>query len=166
VKFTTNFKSIQLDMKAFNRELLRVLRKNNEKAGQAWIDAAVNKTPIPTWSGASRATFQKLASQLGTTVTIGPIRSMTPRTALGRANSNSFVFEQGDVVGFQYETTLRYLQYNEYNLATPGPPPQPYSNNVRFTPYGFQAKAQAAWQAEANKAVLPNPYDFLSLRSL
>lgn len=169
MKFTTDFKAIKIDMPAFRRALIAELRNANEKAGRAWIDAAVNKTPIPTWSGASRATFQKLASELGTSVPIGPIRSLKDRTSLGRASSaGSGVIEdkREAYVGFIYETSLRYLAYNEYNRAVAGPPPQPFSNRVRFTPYRFQERALKAWQKEAEKATLPNPFKYLKTKAI
>jgi len=69
-------------------------------------------------------------------------------------------------VGFVYETDLRYLAYNEYNAAVAGPFPQPFSNNVRFTPYHFQSRAAEAWQAIAKTAKLPNPYRYLAKRKI
>jgi hypothetical protein len=164
MKFITDFYWLDLRLAEYHKVLLNTLRYYNEKAGQAWIDAAVNKTPIPTWSGASRATFQKLASELGTSVPIGPIKSGKSRVSLGQSVSNSSgVIEntQTGFVGFVYETDLRYLAYNEYNLATAGLPPQPFSNNVRFTPYNFQSRAAQAWMAVAKTAQLPNPYNYL-----
>jgi hypothetical protein len=162
MKFKTEFKSLHLNVLAYRKVMLNTLRNLNERAGQAWIDAAVNQTPIPTWSGASRATFQKLASELGTTVPIGPIRARKDRTSLGRSTSSgSGVVQNKDYVGFVYETDLRYLAYNEYNSATKGLPPQPFSNNVRFTPYYFQDRAYSAWKKVAATAKLPNPLTYL-----
>jgi hypothetical protein len=162
MKFSTEFKSLHLNVLAYRKVMLNTLRNLNERAGQAWIDAAVNQTPIPTWSGASRATFQKLASELGTTVPIGPIRARKDRTSLGRSTSaGSGVVQDKYFVGFVYETDLRYLAYNEYNSAAKGLPPQPFSNNVRFTPYHFQDRAYAAWKKVAATAKLPNPLNYL-----
>jgi hypothetical protein len=172
MKWTSDFKLITLDTAVYNRVLLNALRNINERAGQAWINTVVNKTPIPTWSGASRATFQKLANELGTSVPIGPIKARKSRVQLGQSTSTgSGVFEKWsgggpEEVGFIYQTSLRYLAYNEYNRATKGSPPQPFSNNIRFTPYNFQVRAQAAWQKEAAKAKLPNPYKYLKQRSI
>lgn len=163
MQFTTDFYWLDLSLAEYQKVLLNTLRYYNEKAGQAWIDAAVNKTPIPTWSGASRATFQKLAEELGTSVPIGPLKTRS-RVALGKSVSTSSGVvedEKTSFVGFVYETDLRYLAYNEYNLATAGPPPQPFSNNVRFTPYNFQSRAMQAWLSVAKTAQLPNPYNYL-----
>lgn len=169
MKFKTAFYSINFDTLGYARDLLKYLQDINEKAGQAWIDTAVNQTPIPTWSGASRATFSKLAQELGTSVPIGPIRAKKDRISLGKSSAlGSGVVENKakGYVGFVYETNLSYLAYNEYNLATAGPPPQPFSNNVRFTPYNFQSRAQAAWLKVARTAKLPNPLRHLKKRKI
>jgi hypothetical protein len=169
MRFKTTFYAMDFDVAGYAKVLLQYLRSINEKAGQAWIDAAVNQTPIPTWSGASRATFSKLAQELGTSVPIGPVRATRDRVALGKSSSAaSGVIEDRakGYAGFVYETNLRYLAYNEYNLATAGPPPQPFSNNVRFTPYNFQSRAQAAWLKVASTAKLPNPWRHLKKRKI
>jgi hypothetical protein len=168
MKFTTEFYSITLDLVAYNKALLTALHNLNERAGQAWIHAAVNKTPIPTWSGASRATFQKLATELGTSVPIGPLRTKS-RVSLGTSTSSgSGVVEKKQLpyVGFVYSTNLRYLAYNEYNAAKAGIPPAPFSNNVRFTPYNFQDRAEAAWKRIAEKATLPDPLRYITKRKM
>lgn len=167
MKFTTDFYEIKLNVNSYKKELLKYLRKINERAGQAWINEVVNNTPIPTWSGASRATFQKLAIELNTSVPIGPIKSRKDRTGLGQATSTaSGVIEDGFYVGFKYQTNLRYLRYNEYNRATAGPSPQPFSNKVRFTPYGFQDRGVKVWQEIAKTAELPDPYKYMSRKKI
>lgn len=169
IKVNAELYSFDFNLASYNSVLLNTLRNLNERAGKAWIHAAVDETPIPTWSGASRATFQKLATELGTSVPIGPIKARKNRVALGRSTSaKSGVFEnkQNMEVGFVYETDLRYLAYNEYNKAIPGLPPQPFSNRVRFTPYNFQIKALKAWEEIAEKAKLPNPYRYLNIRKI
>lgn len=172
MKWIPNLKTFRLNRSSYDRAALAAMREFNKRAGKAWIRAAVDQTPIPTWSGASRATFQKLARELGTSVPIGPIIAPRSRVALGRSvSSGSGVVEEvrggsPKYVGFTYETDLRYLEYNEYNRATKGPPPQPYSNAVRFTPYRFQQRAQGAWQVEASKARLPNPFNYVLVRKI
>lgn len=113
--------------------------------GIKWLDATVLAI-IPTWSKASRATFQKLANDLGTSIPYGTQRSKRDREALGLRNSkgSGLTSDKGQHY-FVYTTQLRYLIYNEFNRATAGPPPQPFSNNVRFTPYRFQDAGDQAW---------------------
>jgi len=166
MKFKAEFYTMHLNMGVYEKAMLKALREYNERAGQAWIHTAVDKTPIPTWSGASRATFQKLAAELGTSVPIGSLRTKS-RVSLGQSTSGgSGIIEDKSYVGFRYSTSLRYLAYNEYNAAKAGTPPAPFSNNVRFTPYGFQDRARSAWEAVAKTAELPNPYKYLNKRKM
>ena len=164
MKFTglKNIRSLKLDVTAYEHDLRRYLTERMLKSGRIWLETATEATPIPTWSGASRSTFQNLASALGTTVAIGPIVSKKDRTDLGRSTGEGGTIIQGGKTQkyqFYYGTSLRYLVYNEYNTATRGRPPQPYSNSVRYTPYHFQEKARAAWEKFAGTVKLPNPYD-------
>ena len=169
MKFKATFSAPFLDVDKYSRDLLKYLQDLNSRAGREWVTAVIDKTPIPTWSGASRATFTKLASELGTSVVFGPQKSKKSRKSLGKsASTNSGVLEnlQEGYVGFVYETNLRYLVYNEYNAAVAGPPPQPLTNNVRFTPYHFQGRGAQAWQKVASKAKLPNPYKCVTKRKV
>jgi hypothetical protein len=169
MRFQPYFRAIIFDEARYKKALLNTMREFNELAGSAWIDTAVNRTPIPTWSGASRATFQKLASELGTSVPIGPIVANNNRVSLGReTSSESGVIEDTNsfYVGFMYKTTLAYLHYNEYNRAIAGPPPQPFSNAVRFTPYNFQSAAEKAWREVAKKAKAPSVAPYIRERKI
>ena len=169
MKFTFDFKAFTLDLAAIERDILKDLRFYNKAAGQHWLKAVWQGTPIPVWSGASRATFQKLASALGTSIPIGYIPDPDgDKIALGRSLSEGSVEEDKKemYVGFRYGTSLRHLHFNEYNLATAGPYPRPYTNNVRFTPYKFQSKAAKVWREYAKKVKLSNPYDFLKTRPM
>ncbi len=170
MKFKPNFTSIELDMPAYKRALDQYLTVKLKASGRKWLDATVRtSTHIPTWSGASRATFQKLANELGTTVPIGPIRAKKDRTALGRASAVGSGVEVNPAKGiwkFTYATQLRYLIYNEYNPPVPGAPPKPWSTAVRFTPYGFQDKGEAVWLDFVRNVVLPNPFQYLRKEKL
>lgn len=168
MKFICDFVGISLDIEAYREKVLKELRWENGTAGRKWLNEVIKGTPIPTWSGASRATFEKLATALGTSVPIGHIRAPADRTALGRSLSDGEVIEdKGEVyVGFRYSTNLLHLHYNEYNKATAGRYPRPYSNNVRFTPYKFQARAQKVWVEHAKKVRLPNPLEYIKERRL
>ena len=159
MKFLLDMQRWEFDMAAYLTAMRKSLTEVNKEAGRIWIHAAVEVIPIPTWSGASRATFQKLAREVGTSVPIGPRRARD-RTALGRLSSTtSGVIEDkaAHYYGFQYVSDLRYLTYNEFNHAVPGPPPQPRSRAIDNTPYNFQAKGTAAWKQFAKDVRLPSP---------
>lgn len=158
MRFKVNFKAIQLDLQGAVNEMHQYLTERTKKSGQHWLAAATE--PIPTWSGASRSTFQQLARAVGTSVPIGPQLSRKNRVPLGLATGRGglVVSKVDGKYYFFYETDLRYLAYNEYNKAVKGMPPQPFSNNVRHTPYGFQRRGEKAWKAFVEKTMLPNPY--------
>lgn len=163
-RFIPEFYFIDLDLGAYKQAAFNAMININERAGKEWIESAVFSTPIPIWSGASRATFENLAKELGTHIPTGPPAANAPdRTSLGKSSSTSRVIENKGTmyVGFIYSTSLAYLNYNEYNKAVAGPYPRPYSNRVRFTPYFFQARASAAWREIAQQAKLPDPLRYL-----
>jgi hypothetical protein len=160
----TGLKPLTFNYEAAKKELLESMRKINRLAGRAWLDSVIKGSPIPTFSGASRATFQKLARDLGTSVPIGPTRGFNNGVAYGRSrDQGSGVIEnkQNGFIGFIYKTSLRHLIYNEYNSAVIGPYPKPWSTNVRFTPYFFQVRGAVAWEKVASKYKFPNPYKHL-----
>jgi hypothetical protein len=68
--------------------------------------------------------------------------------------------------GFEYRTTLQGLIYNEYNKAVKGPYPQPWSDNVRNTPYNFQVLGEAAWRHFAVKVKLLNPLRYIKKKRI
>lgn len=158
MKFKCKFTTFSLDKAALLKEYDTYFNKHLRKAGIIWLDATVRSpTHIPTWSGASRATFQKLAQALGTSVPIGRIRAVRNRSDWGRAASDGGIRTAGYKYSFYYETSLEYLIFNESNVATPGPYPRPWSSNVKFTPYQFVAKGAKAVEAYASTLKLPDP---------
>ena len=163
MKFDFDFRYISFSLRQYEKELMKQLRTDNRIAGQKWLMEVTKGTPIPTWSGASRGTFQKLASALGTSVPIGFVRGPADLSHRGNALSEGEVIEDKKeaYVGFRYSTSLLHLHYNEYNRAVAGKYPRPYSNNVRFTPYKFQGRAERVRREYAKKVKLPDPYRFI-----
>jgi len=164
MKTTTKFKPLKLDEKAYKRALRAFFKQKIKEAVRVYLSATVLAI-IPTWSGASRATFEKLAHDAGTSIPYGPQRSIKDRKPLGRNTSAGSGIHMNPATGkwsFSYKTQLRYLEYNEYNRATKGFPPQPFSDKVRFTPYGFQASGAAAVTSFMKKVKLPDPTKFMA----
>lgn len=144
-------------------ELNQYVKEFVRIGGIKWLDATVIAI-IPTWSKASRATFQKLAQDLGTSIPYGPLRSKKDREDLGLRNSDGsgfFTNAFGEHY-FVYTTQLRYLIYNEFNRAMKGTPPQPFSDNVRNTPYKFQDAGDKAWQAYVKTIKIPKVWKHIS----
>jgi len=164
MKFTGSLTWDTIDLVKYRQALKKHLTQEAKESGIVWLHAAVEKIPIPTWSGASRATFQKLAREVGTSIPIGPQRSKKDRTALGTAagsGSGLIINEGKNFYGFMYSSSLRYLNYNEFNRAVPvagAGPPLPLWAPIQNTPYQFKAKGLEAWLAFAKTVDLPSPW--------
>jgi hypothetical protein len=162
MKFTPKFVALHLDVAAYKRHLSEYMEDWLKQAGQQWLLATVHAV-IPTWSKASRATFQTLARELGTSVPYGPQRSRKDRESLGISTGSGSGLEldpENSRWHFRYHSTLRYLAYNEYNRA------EKCSNNVFYglrspTPYHFQEKGQKAFEQFTRFTELPDPFKFL-----
>ena len=164
---------IIIDMEAIKRDLFHYMIALNEEAGQTWLEEAVYGTPIPLWSGASRASFARLAAKLGWYSPSGPRVKGCPFTkghAFGmKYDGGTEVYKDKKqwYVGFQYATKLPHLLYNENNSPKPGGGyPNPWSSAVRFTPYSFENRALRAWTSYAKKAKLPYPFKNLKTRKI
>jgi hypothetical protein len=170
MKWKPNFKAVTLDLTAYKAELSRQMEDWVKQAAQAWLQATVISI-IPTWSKASRATFQALAKDVGTTVPYGPLRSIKDREALGLSTGEGGLISQPSKYRwhFYYHTSLRYLAYNEYNKAVWGPePPAPFRRaGLRSkTPYQFQEAGAKEFDEFTRFTRLPNPFDFLKLNKV
>jgi len=157
LKFNMNLQWFKFDVLGYERNLQTFMAAYIKESGRIWLDAATEH--IPTWSGASRASFRKLARALGTSIQMGPQRSRKNREALGEDTSIGEIIldPQRDFYGFQWGSNLRYLKYNEFNHATPGPAPQPTWAEIKGTPYHFQKKALDAWRTHVQTVDLPDP---------
>lgn len=168
-KWKAQFIDVGLNLTEYKSVVMNTLENYNERAGRAWLHTVMDKTPIYTWSGASRATFRRLAQALGTRVSIGTIRSpQGDRIAMGMTRSKGYVSVDRSkfTVSFTYQTTLPHLIYNEFDPPVPGRYPQPRTTHVRGTPYFFQAKGAIEWVKYAKKIRLPSPWSYLNRTSL
>lgn len=164
MKFKPNFKTMLFDLERYKSDLDLYLTRKLREGGRKWLDATVRtSTHIPTWSGGSRATFMKLAVELGTSIPIGRIRARRSRVQEGISKSTGGLRINPDagLWQFEYTTTLPWLVYNEENPPIPGRFPAPWSNRVRWTPYHFQDKGLEAWKRHAATVKLPNPFKYI-----
>jgi len=164
MRFKVNFHAPTLDLAAYKAELNSYMEEWLKQAGREWLNATV-MTVIPTWSKASRATFQKLASELGTSIPYGPLRSQKDRESLGLSTGSQSGLELNPSGGqwhFKYHSSLRYLAYNEYNRAVFGEGGVLSRSGLRHpTPYHFQEKGLQAFEDFTRFTELPNPFRFL-----
>jgi len=164
MRFTPNFTAFDLDIAGYKRHLSDYMEDWLKQAGREWLQATVLAV-IPTWSKASRATFQKLANELGMVIPYGPQLSRKDRTALGLSTGSGSGLELDPGASrwhFVYNSTLRYLAYNEYNRVVYGQAPNVFSRKGlrNPTPYHFQEKGQKAFEDFTRFTVLPDPYQY------
>lgn len=158
--FTTQLQTIDFDLKSYQNVLDQRMQELTKEAGRSWLNTVLSI--VPTWSRASRATFEKLAKEVGEQVTFGPLAAKKDRTNLGQSNSDGGVEFKGNEYHFFYETTLRYLEYNEFNAASPGAPPKPYGQLINPTPYNFLEAGANNFRSFAANIKLPDVSLFIS----
>lgn len=173
-KFTARFKEIRIDYQKWEKLLAAMLIDEIHLAGIAWLNATALSV-IPVWSGASKATFLKLARSIGFAISINPIVTPDGKYALGE--SVGFAKSEGEVdtknvksgiVTFKYSTTLEHLIFNEYNNAnTNRKAGRVFSNLKTPGPYHFQEKGTEAFR-EYTKTVmgLPSPWKTLKFKAI
>ena len=165
MRFTADIKLINFDKSGYLQEFDDRMTEITKEAARSWLRTVL--VIIPTWSRASRATFEALANEVGFNVTYGPQLSREDRLLLGLSTSRGGLsINRLKSYTFFYETDLRYLAYNEMNSATPGPPPQPYGQLTNPTPYRFREAGKNDFLSFAQQIRLPNPTDFITPKQI
>jgi len=164
-KFTTKFTSLAIQTSAWKTALAESLNHHIHQAGIRWLNAtAIEK--IPVWSGASRATFLHLASELNFPIDIQVSGTAKPRINLGMAKSSGELDDNGrdGIVSMRYQTNLDHLVFNEYQNANA------YGHHLKNPgPYQFQKAGQRAFNAYVTgvrSSILPNPLQYQSRRRI
>jgi hypothetical protein len=165
MEFTYLFNVLELDLSSYKDALNSYMEHWVKEAAKNWLNATVLAV-IPTWSKASRATFQKLAREVGTSIPYGPLLSIKDREDLGLSTSTESGLEldpENSRWYFKYSTTLRYLAYNEYNHVVYGQAPGVFSKLglTHPTPYHFQELGQKAFDEFSVKTSIPNPFEYI-----
>ena len=165
MRFRPNIKLINFDKRGFLNHFDDQMRETTKEAARSWLRTVL--VIIPTWSRASRATFEALANEVGFNVTYGPQLSKEDRLILGLSSSKGGLsIQKLKSYTFFYETDLRYLAYNEMNSATPGPPPQPFGLLTNPTPYNFREAGKNDFTSFAAQIRLPNPIEFITPKQI
>jgi hypothetical protein len=165
MKFSGTFRSPSLDLSAYLDRLHSELTETIQAATREWLHATV--TEIPVWSAASVATFLKLAASVSFPLGASPISGAPNRVALGNSQSVGALTtdKSNQRYTFEYSTTLAHLIYNEFNNANVSPDRTLFAQLHEPGPYNFQAKGADAFDRAAGQVKLPNPFDFLSVRT-
>lgn len=156
MKFTGTLKAPRINFGAYRRRLQEVLGEAIAQAAFEWLGATTEA--IPTWSGASRATFSHLASAVGLSLSIAPI-ARENRVGLGLLHSTGTITtdaEKGHFF-FKYSTNLEHLIFNEFNNGNVGAGPGQFGKLKHPGPYRFQEKGAEAFNKVAKDVRLPDP---------
>jgi hypothetical protein len=164
MKFTAKFALPRIDVAGYRTALDKHMSEMSAQGLMVWLEAVLAE--IPVWSGASRATFVKLAQEIGFNLPVAPaavesahglFTSRIDRTAMGRAASDGKLTankETGEYT-FTYGTTLPWLIWNEYHNANVDPDPTLFYRLLNPGPYNFQIVGARAFLDFASKVNLP-----------
>lgn len=155
MKITASFVAPRVDFVKFLQDLQEVLGDALSKAAFEWLEATTAE--IPTWSGASLATFQPLASQVGLSLSISPVTKSRIDVGLASATGSFETDAASGKFTFTYGTTLAHLIYNEFNNANISPDPSLFSSLKQPGPYRFQEKGREAFNRSVSRVRLPKP---------
>ena len=175
-KFTARFKQVEINLSSWEKGLSDALTKGIKKAAIVWLNATVLLV-VPIWSGASRATFLKLARAVSFPLTITGIQARSSNNPWAKGPSIGFQQSEGKlntdrlkdgIATFTYETSLFHLVFNEYNNANENPEAgRLFARLKEPGPYNFQKIGQDAFEDYARSAVaLPSPFKSLKFKSL
>ncbi len=161
MKFTATTYLIKFDKKAYLAHLKEEMEENTREAARKWLKVVLRL--IPTWSRASRATFEELSAFAGVNVGYGPLKANKDRFQLGRSTGRGGPdFQKKDFYYFYYETDLQYLKWNEFNKATYGDASNWFSKHRDGPgPYRFIEAGKAEFESFAKEVKLPSPMKFI-----
>ncbi len=165
MKLKGTFEIPRVNFHRFREALHERLSDAIARAAFEWIRATAEGTRaggpmVPVWSGASRATFSPLASEIGYRLLISPAGNAPNRISMGiAAGTGTFTMEPAaGVYDFTYSTTLPHLIINEYYNANEFRDPEtgePYFHLRYPGPYHFQEAGQKAFRDYAAQVRLP-----------
>lgn len=148
-----SLKRIELNLPRLEGVINDQMLEYTKEGARIWLREALSH--IPTWSGASRATFEALAQSVGFKVTYGPITAFYNRKPLGASNGFGGWYKEGDGhFVFYYSSTLDYLNWNDQNEAPVGVAGVKWGL-LNATPYYFTQAANEAFLEYASSARLP-----------
>jgi len=163
MKFKAKFRAPRIQLGKYQQQLHEHLSDAIAHAAFVWLEAVLSE--IPVWSGASHATFLRLAREVGYHLSIAP--SALSRISYGQRQGDGEVVTdpQQGLYLFRYQTTLTHLIYNEFHNANADPDPDLFHRLIRPGPYYFQQKGRMAFERYAAGVRLPSPWRALKIRT-
>ena len=153
MKFTARLSAPRIDVSAYRKALDKHMTAAIARGLMEWLEAVLAE--IPVWSGASRATFSKLASHISLSIPIAPVA--VDRVGTGQASGDGQMETDIDSgrYTFTYSTSLPWLIWNEYHNANVDPDPSLFYRVIKEGPYNFQAVGARAFLRFADGVDLP-----------
>jgi len=167
MKFTAQFAAPRIDIAGYRAALDRHMREALTQAVMHWLGHVLDV--VPCWSGASRATFQRLASTIEVRVPISPVTNDRISQGFAESEGKLNLDEPPGCYTFTYRTSLPWLVWNEYHNAnsepdaTKWPPP---AKLLQPGPYEFQAKGYLAFIDFAKSVDLPDVAPFIKANQI
>ena len=162
MKFGGTLATPKLNLSAYFDALHRHLTDAIQNAAREWLHATV--VEVPVWSGASVATFLKLAAAVAFPLGVSPVTGAPNRVAFGqRSGTGELNLDKGaGKYTFTYGTSLAHLIYNEFNNANTSPDATLFGRLLEPGPYHFQAKGKDAFDRAASQVTLPRVGPFVT----
>lgn len=158
MKMTANFAVPTINLAGYRKELHDYMTKVIIQATREWLQAATGRVPV--WSGASRATFSKLASEVKFDIEINPVAMS--RVGMGSAASEGSIEAKDSKYVFHYKTTLPWLVWNDAHNANVDPDPTLFAKLINPGPYDLELAGYEAFKAFADTVTLPSVRPFLT----
>jgi len=160
MKFKGSLVTLSIDFGKYQKLLHEELSNEIAHAAFIWLEAVLSE--IPTWSGASRATFLRLAREVEYALAIEP--RVESRIPYGQRHGEGEVTAdpKKGIYSFKYSTTLPHLIHNEFN--SPQSDPNVFARLRHPGPYHFQQKGQEAFRRFAAQVSLPSAWKSLKVR--
>ena len=146
----------RLEAAVFERQLQLEFSEAIARAAADYLNATT--ALIPTWSGASLATFRPLASELGLPLSILPVAGFS-RVQVGVGQGVAEVASENGRFSFTYATSLKHLVFNEFNNANISPDPGLRGTLRNPGPYGFTKAGRVAVEATLRRVRPPKILD-------
>ncbi len=166
MKFKGSLTALQFDLEGYRKRLHGHMTEVITRAAVDWLDTVLRE--IPTWSGASRATFLTLAREAEFNISITPKSTSKRGLGIGVGASHgtgSLVADPGKgEYTFSYSTSLPHLIWNEFN--SPEGDPNVFKGLKKPGPYHFQIKGRETFKKIVADVVLPNPWKSLKSKKV
>lgn len=143
MKFTAQFSIPRIDVMAYQQALDQHMTNTIAQALMVWLEAVLAE--IPVWSGASRATFTKLASAISYSIPIDPVAVDRVGRGMASGDGEMVTDKAKGQYTFSYSTTLPWLIWNEYHNANVDPDLSLFYRVLKEGPYNFQVVGARAF---------------------